>query len=109
MIEMKRGDLVTVAIQGDYGKPRPALVVQSDLIETLSVVVLPLTSDLRNYGFLRVRVEPEPANGLTKTSQVMIDKITAIARARVGAVIGRISDEQMKEVERGLRIFLAIA
>ena len=106
---MKRGDLVTVAIQGDYGKPRPALVIQSDLIETLSVVVLPLTSDLRNYGFLRVRVEPELANGLTKTSQVMIDKITALPRERVGAVIGRISDQQMKEVERGLRIFLAIA
>lgn len=28
---MRRGDIVTIALQGDYGKPRPALIIQSDL------------------------------------------------------------------------------
>ena len=27
---VRRGDLVTVATSGDYGKPRPALIVQAD-------------------------------------------------------------------------------
>jgi len=27
---MNRGDFVTLAMQGDFGKPRPALVIQSD-------------------------------------------------------------------------------
>ena len=45
---MKRGDLVTVALQGDLGKPRPALVIQSDLFEAHpSVTILPVTSDFR--------------------------------------------------------------
>ena len=43
---MRRGDLVTIALQGDFGKPRPALVVQSDLFNTdhATVSVLPITS-----------------------------------------------------------------
>ncbi|MHB8211101.1 MAG: type II toxin-antitoxin system PemK/MazF family toxin [Acidithiobacillus sp.] len=31
---MNRGAVVVVALQGDYGKPRPALVVQSDMFST---------------------------------------------------------------------------
>lgn len=29
---MKRGDIITVALSGDYGKPRPAVVVQNDKV-----------------------------------------------------------------------------
>ena len=43
---MQRGDLVVVAMQGDHGKPRPALVIQSDLFDELpTVTVLPLVKD----------------------------------------------------------------
>ena len=67
---MRRGDLVTVSWQGDHGKPRPALVVQTDLLADLeSVVLCPVTSDLRNAAF-RVTVEPNPANGLHCLSQL---------------------------------------
>ena len=68
---MKRGDVVTIALQGDYGKPRPALVVQSDLFDAHpSVTVLPITSELRETPLFRVDVEPNDANGLRKKSQV---------------------------------------
>ena len=44
-MEMRRGDLIVVAMPGDYGKPRPAIVIQDDAFDTLtSVTVLPLTS-----------------------------------------------------------------
>ena len=44
-MEVRRGDLVTVALQGDYGKPRPALVIQADQFADLgSVVILPITA-----------------------------------------------------------------
>lgn len=60
----QRGDLVTVALPGAYGKPRPALVTQSDLLAELeSVLVCPITSDLRDVMF-RVTVEPSLTNGL---------------------------------------------
>lgn len=43
---IQRGDLVVVALSGDYGKPRPALVVQSDDFQALpSVTVLRITSE----------------------------------------------------------------
>ena len=62
---MRRGDLVTVSLQGDYGKPRPALVVQSDLLDDLeSVFVFPITRDIRNAGDFRVVIERGLGNGL---------------------------------------------
>ncbi|MGY9040082.1 MAG: type II toxin-antitoxin system PemK/MazF family toxin, partial [Rhodobacterales bacterium] len=74
-MEVRRGDLVTVALQGDYGKPRPALVIQADQFADLgSVVILPITSTLVDAPLLRPTVEPTPENGLRKASQIMLDK-----------------------------------
>ena len=56
---MKRGDLVTVSAPGDYGKPRPAVVVQSDwLTATESVLVALLTSALVKAPLYRLTIEP---------------------------------------------------
>ena len=40
---MRRGDILTVAAPGDYGKPRPAVLIQSDLLNTdaQSIIVPP--------------------------------------------------------------------
>ncbi|TMJ14740.1 MAG: type II toxin-antitoxin system PemK/MazF family toxin, partial [Alphaproteobacteria bacterium] len=35
---MNRGDLVTVALPGAYGKPRPAVVVQADRFNQLGSI-----------------------------------------------------------------------
>src|ERR1041385_7550357 len=89
---MRRGDLMTVAAAGDYGKPRPAVIVQTDAFpEThASVVVCQLTSDLADAPDFRVTIEPTPENGLRHTSQVMADKPVSIRRERVGQKIGRL-------------------
>ncbi len=87
--DLKRGDLVTVSLPGDQGKPRPALVIQADLFDRLSsVTLLPLTGTLVDVPLLRVAVEPSAANGLTKLSHVMVDQPQTSSRGRVGAVIG---------------------
>lgn len=107
---MKRGDLVTVAMQGDFGKPRPALVVQSDQFdEHLSVTVLPVTSTLVAAPLLRVTVQPSARNGLQKPSQVMIDKSLTVKRDKVGPAIGRLEPDTLVAVERCLAVFLGIA
>ena len=107
---MKRGDLVTVAAAGDYGKPRPALVIQSDLFaEHPSVTVLPVTSELRETPLFRVALVPGAANGLRKESQIMVDKAVTVARTRVGKVIGHVDHSLLLEVERCLAVFLGIA
>lgn len=107
---MKRGDLVTISLSGDYGKPRPALVIQSDLFDAhLSVTVLPVTSELREAPLFRVRVEPTADNGLRKSSEVMIDKAHTVAREKIGKTIGRLDDESMLAVNRGLAVFFGFA
>jgi mRNA interferase MazF len=107
---VKRGDLVTIALSGDYGKPRPALVIQSDLFEAHpSITILPVTSELRETPLFRVRIEPSGENGLRKASEIMIDKTQTVARNRVGSIIGRLDDETMLAVNRALAVFLGFA
>lgn len=107
---MRRGDLVTVALQGDLGKPRPALVIQSDLFDAHpSVTILPVTSELRDAPLFRISVNPGEMNGLSKPSQVMVDKPQSISREKIGAVMGRLDDETMLSVNRALAVFMGFA
>ena len=107
---MRRGDLVTVALQGEQGKPRPALVVQADHFGDLaSVTVLPITGTLIDAPLLRVPVEPSEQNGLSKRSQIMVDKPQTPSRSRLGPVIGRLDDATLVTVNRALAVFLGLA
>ena len=107
---MIRGDFVTIAMQGDFGKPRPALVIQADQFgEHATVTVLPVTSTLVAAPLLRIAVQPSAENGLEKTSQVMVDKALTVKRDKVGQAFGRIDADTMVEVERCLAVFLGIA
>ena len=107
---MRRGDLVSVAIQGDFGKPRPALVIQSDQYDGhATVTVLPVTSTLVAAPLFRITLQPSPENGLHKRSQVMSDKAMTVKRDKVGPTFGRIDADSMVEVERCLAVFLGIA
>jgi mRNA interferase MazF len=107
---VKRGDLVTIALAGDYGKPRPALVIQSDLFDGHpSVTVLPVTSELRETPLFRIRVEPTDDNGLRKTSEVMVDKAQTVALGKTGNTIGHLDGESMLAVDRALAVFLGFA
>ena len=106
---MKRGDLVTIALQGDYGKPRPALIVQSDLFdEHPSVTILPVTSELKETPLFRIRVLPGAINGLQKPSDIMVDKAQSVPRERIGEPFGHLPAEQMLEVSRSLAVFLGV-
>lgn len=101
---------MTVAMQGDHGKPRPALVIQADpFAETATVTVLLLSGTLVDAPLMRLSVDPAPENGLQKPSQVQIDKAMTVRREKVGSVIGRLDDRQVLEVNRLLAVFLGIA
>jgi len=105
---MQRGDLVMVSLQGDYGKPRPALIIQSDLLTDLeSIVLCPVTSDLRNAAF-RVTVEPNPANGLHVLSQVMVDKLSTLPRTKISEPFGSLDAERMKAIDRALLLVVGV-
>jgi mRNA interferase MazF len=107
---MRRGDIVTVALQGDHGKPRPALIIQSDqLQESTHVAVLLMTSFQVDAPLLRIAVPATAATGLTSPSDLMLDRITTAARNRIGAVIGHVDDATMLAVNRAMAVFLGLA
>ena len=107
---MMRGHFVTIATQGDFGKPRPALVIQADQFdEHTTVTVLPVTSTLVAAPLFRITVQPSAGNGLQKPSQVMVDKAITVRRDKVGQTFGTIDADALVEVERSLAVFLGIA
>ena len=109
-LRVRRGDLVIVAMTGDYGKIRPALVVQHDHanIGHASIVVCPFSSSIQDAPLFRITLKPSETNGLSVTSQIMVDKISAIKRERIRQVIGHASDETMLQVNRALALWLGL-
>ncbi|EJJ31640.1 type II toxin-antitoxin system PemK/MazF family toxin [Rhizobium sp. CF142] len=107
---MRRGDIVTVAISGDFGKPRPALVIQADQFDaTGTVTVLLISSTLIDAPLIRPTIQPTAQSGLRKASQVMVDKAMSVKRERIGTMIGRLEDDALLAVTRSLAVFLGIA
>ena len=105
---MARGDVVTVALPGDYGKPRPALIIQAaGFTEHPTVTVLPITSHRVEAPLLRIDIGPEC--GVERPSQIQIDKAQTPRRERIGAVIGRVDDATLRAVGRNLAVFLGLA
>ena len=107
---MSRGDLVIVAAPGDYGKPRPAVIVQSNAIPEnhASIVICPMTSELAEADF-RITIEPGPETGLRVRSQVMADKPVTIRRERIGQRFGRLGAADMARLNVALAFVMGLA
>ena len=108
---MRRGDVVIAALAGDYGKPRPAVIIQSDALEPDqdSVVICPITSTLVEPSMLRLSLDPEVSNGLRVRSQVMADKPATVRRSRIAQTVGRLKDSEMQRLDRLLVFVLGLA
>ena len=108
---MKRGDIVLAVARGDYGKPRPAVIVQSDLFNPThaSLLVCLLTTELIDAPLFRLPIPASPANGLRETSQIMADKLLALPRERIRERIGMADDETMLSLNRSLALMLGLA
>jgi mRNA interferase MazF len=97
-------------MQGDFGKPRPALVIQANQFsDNASLTILPITSTLVDAPLLRITVHPSAENGLQKPSQIMVDKTLTVKRDKVGRPFGQLNADSLLEVERCLAVFLGIA
>lgn len=105
---MQRGSVVIVSAPGDYGKPRPAVIIQNSRLLKLidSVTVCFLTSDIAANGPLRVPVSPSPANSLQVPSQIQVEKIMTFPRQKVRGPIGELTAAEMSLVDDGLLLFL---
>jgi mRNA interferase MazF len=110
-MEIKRGDVVICAAPGDYDKPRPAVVVQSDLFNGThsSVVVCLITSHLEDAPLFRIPLPAGRTTGLKLQSQVMVDKVIAVPRNRITGRTGVLAAGALKEIDNALRLWLDLA
>ena len=108
---MKRAEIWTVAGGPDYaGKPRPAVILQDDAFEgTASITLCPFTTQLVEAPLIRLAVEPTKQNGLNAASQVMVDKITTVARSKLQKRVGKLAEEDMIRLNRAALVFLGLA
>jgi mRNA interferase MazF len=105
---MKRGDIVTCVLSGDYGKPRPAVIVQSNLFNPThaSIVVCPVTSHLVDAPLFRLLLTPSKSTGITIPSQIMVDKITAIKADRITKKIGKLFSSEILKLDEALKLLV---
>jgi mRNA interferase MazF len=104
---VKRGEIWTVAGGKDYaGKPRPVVILQDDRFDrTDSITVCAFTTDPTDAPLFRLPVEPSEANGLRTVCRLLVDKITTVSKAKIGARIGRLADEDLVRLNRAILVF----
>jgi mRNA interferase MazF len=108
---MRRGDVVVVAATGDYGKPRPAVIVQTDAmpLDGPAVIVCQMTSEIIDAPDVRVIIEPMAANGLKTRSQIMVDKPVTVRRERVGRITGRLAEPDISRLNAAIGFVMGLA
>lgn len=109
-LELKRGDIVTIEAPGDYGKPRPALIIQADVFNDIhsSITVLPLTSTIIDAPLFRITLDPSRQNGLNRVSQIMVDKVLTLPREKIRKRVGHLGNPLMTRVGRALSVWLGM-
>jgi mRNA interferase MazF len=108
---MKRGEIWTVSGGSDYaGKARPAVVVQDDAFDaTMSITICAFTTDQTEAPLFRLEILPSEHNGLRQPSRLMVDKITTVAKSKLGTRIGWLEEEHMRRLDRAMLVFLGLA
>lgn len=107
---MRRAGIVTVAFSGDFGKPRPAVIVESDYLNDTHATILlcPFTSELADAPLIRVPVTSSHENGLRSQSQIMVDKAAPVRREKIGARIGVLDPENLVRLNRSLAVVFGL-
>lgn len=108
---MKRGEIWTVAGgPACAGKPRPAVIVQDDRFDASdSIIVCPLTTDPTPAPLFRLPVQPSAENGLRVPCRLMVDKLTAVPRKRLGRLLGSLASEEVRGLNRAIFVFVGLS
>ena len=94
------------------GKSRPAVVIQSDLVNEAgypSTVVVPTTSKvIADAGFLRLRLS-KGLCGLEKESDLLIGQMIAVANLSFKKDLGPLPENLFQELIKRVSLFLDIS
>ncbi|MFY9589811.1 type II toxin-antitoxin system PemK/MazF family toxin [Rickettsia endosymbiont of Halotydeus destructor] len=107
---MERGDIITCALSEDYGKPRPAVVVQADLFNPThaSITLCPITTHLVDAPLFRLSLASTQLTGLCSLSQIMVDKIVTIKSEKIDKKIGKLSFSELVQLDNALKLWLGL-
>jgi mRNA interferase MazF len=110
VVDLTRGDVVVVALPGEYGKRRNAVVIQADpfIADFPSVLVCPITSSPLAHSVARVPVAATPENGLSMDMALMVDKIAAMPAIRIVRTLGRVDESVLARLNISLATLLGI-
>ena len=93
------------------GKLRPALVLQSDLVNEAgypSTIVIPTTTRLiENPGILRLRLK-KGQGGIVRDSDLLLGQMIAVANESFRQEVGALPNDLMEEIENRIRIILTL-
>ena len=108
---MRRGEIWTVAGGAAYvGKPRPAVIVQDNRFDANdSIVVCPLTTDQTSAPTFRLPIPSNARTGLRAPCILMVDKLTAVPRKRLGTLVGTLNAVELKRLNRAIFVFLGLS
>lgn len=107
---MQRGDIIVCVLSGDYGKPRPAVIVQSNLFNKIhdSLTVCPFSTHLYEAPLFRLLLSPNKQNGLKEASQIMIDQMVSLKRSKIRQKIGVLTNDQMNKLDEAMTLWLGL-
>lgn len=107
---MRRGEIWTVSGGSGYvGKPRPAVIVQDDGFDTTnSVTICAFTTDETLAPQFRIGIVPTAENGLREACRLMADKLTTVAKSKIGSRIGRLGAEDVGRLDAAIVVFLGL-
>ena len=109
----RRGEIWTVDLEpvvgSEQGKSRPALIIQNDIGNLYSpvLIVAAITSGEEARYDIQVQVRA-PEGGLHHDSLVLLNQIRTVDKRRVGRYWGRLSVETMRQVDQAIRISLGL-
>jgi len=107
---LKRGDVVLVVLQGELGKPRPAVIVQADELDaSSSTIVCPMSSYIDAANRMRPIIVPSIENGLLVRTQIMTDKLNTLRHDRIKRIIGTLDSDGCERLNSALLLVLGLA
>jgi len=86
---------------------RPVIIISGNSLNSAAgiVIVAPLTTKIKNY-YGDVILQYRKENGLDKISEILVSQIRTISKERLLKKIGRISNEELKQIIIGLNKLL---
>lgn len=112
---MLRGEIwllnLDPTIDAEIKKTRPGVIVNDDAVGILPLkVIVPLTQWKDRYAAApwMIRLEPDAENGLEKPSAADTFQMRSLSQTRFVERLGKLSEEAMQRISKGLAVVLAI-